>query len=119
MIPSSVIETVALFPCKSTTELSSTPHVEAMSWAYEERRFSNSSVENADKARLIASMVMRALASRRHPAPTHGVQSPSCMEPAECVHLPSAQMLQAVASKSPFQLPAGHAVQAEAPCTAL
>merc|ERR1719277_1394073 len=119
MIPSSVIETVALFPCKSTMELSSTPHVEAMSCAYEDRRFSNSSAENADKARLTASMVMRALASRRHPAPTHGVQSPLCIEPAECVHLPSGQMLQVVASKPPFHEPAGHFEQAEAPRTGL
>jgi len=119
MLPSSAMDTVAFWPCRSTTELSSTPHVEAMSLAYEDRRSNDSSVDKSEKAILIASMVMRALASLRHPVPTHGVQSPSRIAPVVCVHLPSAQMLQAVASKSPPHVPAGHAEQEEAPCTAL
>jgi len=119
MLPSSAMVTVASWPCKSTTELSTTPHVEAMSLAYEERRSKSSSAGNAESARLAALTVMRALASRKHPAPTHGVQSPSRIEPAECAHLPSGQMLQEVASKSPFHVPAGQAEQAEAPSTVL
>jgi len=119
MLPSSAMVTVASLPCKSTTELSTTPHVEAMSLAYEERKSRSSSAGSAENESFTTSMVMRALACPRHPAPKHGVQSPSRIEPAECVHLPSGQMLQEVASKSPFHVPAGQAEQAEAPSTVL
>lgn len=119
MLPSSAMVTAAFFPCKSTTKLSSTPHAEAMSLAYEERKSKSFSAGSPETARFTTSRVMRALASCRHPVPTHGVQSSSHSAPAECVHLPSGQMLHVVASNSPFHVPAGQAEQAEAPFTVL
>lgn len=116
MLPSSML-TEEFLPCRSTTELSLTPQVEAISLAY---ALLNSicSSDDADKA-LTISMVTRALASRRQPEPWQGVQSPCLLAPTENVHLPSGHTLHAVASKSPLHVPAGQRVQAEAPGTVL
>jgi len=119
LLPSSAMVTVALLPSRSTTELSSTPQVEAMSVAYAARKSERASADTPANARLTISTVTRTLESRRHPVPTQGVQSPLRIAPFVCVHLPSGQMLQAVASKSPLQVPAGQDEQAEAPGTVL
>merc|ERR1719336_926572 len=119
ILPSSPMLTDEFLPCRSTTELSLTPQVEAISLAYALLNSICSSADNADNAELTISMVTRALASRKHPELMQGVQSPCLLAPTEKVHLPSGHTLQAVASKLPLHVPAGQSVQAEAPGTVL
>jgi hypothetical protein len=110
------MDTLASFPCKSTTDSLLTPHAAAMSSAKVAPTSTSCAVESSEYGKFLNSMVMRALPNGRQSAePWQSVQSSCRKEPGECIHFPCGQMVHSVFAKSSFQEPAGQEAHFAAP----